>query len=47
MYAHDAGAGPKHARARALVEHIWRNGTGVISTQVLRAGKSTGRSIRP
>ena len=36
MYAHDAGAGPKHERARALVEQIWHDGTGVISTQVLQ-----------
>jgi predicted nucleic acid-binding protein len=36
MYAHDAGAGPKHERARALVEQLWRDRTGVVSTQVLQ-----------
>ena len=36
VYAHDAGAGEKHARARALVERLWHDGTGVISTQVLQ-----------
>jgi predicted nucleic acid-binding protein len=35
MYAHDTTAGLKHHRAKALVEELWRNGTGVISTQVL------------
>jgi predicted nucleic acid-binding protein len=36
MYAHDASAGQKHERARALVEEMWRDRTGVVSTQVLQ-----------
>jgi predicted nucleic acid-binding protein len=36
MYAHDKAAGAKHDRARALVEELWRDRTGVISTQVLQ-----------
>jgi hypothetical protein len=34
MYAHDKAAGAKHERAKALVEELWRNRTGVVSTQV-------------
>ena len=36
MYAHDASAGPKHVRAQALVEELWRDRSGVVSTQVLQ-----------
>jgi len=36
MYAHDTTAGAKHARARALVEELWRDRSGVVSTQVLQ-----------
>ena len=36
MYAHDASAGAKHERARTLVEELWRDRTGVLSTQVLQ-----------
>jgi predicted nucleic acid-binding protein len=36
MYAHDASAGAKHERARALVEELWRSRSGVVSTQVLQ-----------
>lgn len=36
MYAHDAAAGDKHARAKALVEDLWQNRSGVVSTQVLQ-----------
>ena len=36
MYAHDTGAGTKHERARAIVEELWRNRSGVVSTQVLQ-----------
>ena len=36
MYAHDRAAGAKHVRARALVEELWRNRSGVVSTQVLQ-----------
>lgn len=36
MYAHDTSAGEKHARAKALVEELWRDRAGVVSTQVLQ-----------
>ena len=36
MYAHDISAGEKHERAKQLVEELWRDRTGVISTQVLQ-----------
>jgi predicted nucleic acid-binding protein len=36
MYAHDTSAGAKHKRAKALVEELWRDRTGVVSTQVLQ-----------
>ena len=36
MYAHDSSAGEKHERAKALVEVLWRDRTGVVSTQVLQ-----------
>jgi len=36
MYAHDTAAGDKHARAKALVEDLWQNRSGVVSTQVLQ-----------
>jgi predicted nucleic acid-binding protein len=36
MYAHDTSAGKKHEQAKALVEELWRDRTGVVSTQVLQ-----------
>jgi predicted nucleic acid-binding protein len=36
VYAHDASTGDKHLRARALLERLWIEGTGVLSTQVLQ-----------
>jgi predicted nucleic acid-binding protein len=36
MYAHDVSAGAKHERAKALIEELWRDRSGVISTQVLQ-----------
>lgn len=36
MYAHDRTAGAKHERAKALVEELWRDRSGVVSTQVLQ-----------
>ena len=36
IYAHDMGAGPKHDAARAIVEKIWDDETGIISTQVIQ-----------
>jgi predicted nucleic acid-binding protein len=36
IYAHDRSAGPKHERARQLIEHLWTTGQGALSTQVLQ-----------
>lgn len=36
MYAHDAAGGVKHERAKALVEELWRDQSGVVSTQILQ-----------
>ena len=36
MYAHDKAAGEKHERAKTLVEELWRERKGVVSTQVLQ-----------
>jgi predicted nucleic acid-binding protein len=36
MYAHDTAAGEKHPRAKVLVEDLWQNRSGVVSTQVLQ-----------
>ncbi len=35
VYAHDGGAGPKHARAVQLLERLVEDGTGALSTQIL------------
>ena len=36
IYAHDMDAGSKHDAARAIVEKIWDDETGIISTQVIQ-----------
>ena len=36
IYAHDRAAGPKHERARQILERLWASGEGVLSTQVLQ-----------
>jgi predicted nucleic acid-binding protein len=36
MYAHDTSAGAKHECARTLIEELWRDRSGVVSTQVLQ-----------
>jgi predicted nucleic acid-binding protein len=36
MYAHDSAAGVKHDRAKTIVEELWRERSGVVSTQVLQ-----------
>lgn len=36
IYAHDRSAGLKHDPARQLLEHLWKSGQGVLSTQVLQ-----------
>lgn len=36
VYAHDASAGAKHARAKQLLADLWSNGNGCLSIQVLQ-----------
>jgi predicted nucleic acid-binding protein len=36
IYAHDLDAGPKRVAAARVLEDVWEEGTGVISTQVLQ-----------
>ena len=36
VYAHDRGSGRRHEAARSLVEELWRDRNGVLSTQVLQ-----------
>jgi predicted nucleic acid-binding protein len=36
VYAHDRGAAEKHELARSLVERLWLDRSGAISTQVLQ-----------
>lgn len=36
VYAHDRSAGEKHVRASEVMEKLWNEGSGVLSTQVLQ-----------
>jgi predicted nucleic acid-binding protein len=36
VYAHDVSTGAKHEAARSLVERLWQERTGAVSTQVLQ-----------
>jgi predicted nucleic acid-binding protein len=36
MHAHDTSTRVKHQHAKGLVEDVWRERTGVVSTQVLQ-----------
>ena len=36
VYAYDRASGWKHGRARDLVEKLWNEGSGLLSTQVLQ-----------
>jgi predicted nucleic acid-binding protein len=36
VYAHDVGQGVKRDRARALLERLWAERSGVLSTQVIQ-----------
>ena len=36
VYAYDRGAGLKHKRALSLIVKLWKEGNGVLSTQVLQ-----------
>lgn len=35
LYAHDRDAGAKHQRARSVLQSLWEDRTGLLSTQVL------------
>ncbi|HVL57983.1 MAG TPA: PIN domain-containing protein [Burkholderiaceae bacterium] len=36
IYAHDVSSGAKHQRAKTLIEALWLDRSGVVSTQVLQ-----------
>ena len=36
VYAYDRGAGSRHERAQSLLEKLWKEGNGILSTQVLQ-----------
>jgi predicted nucleic acid-binding protein len=36
VYAHDVSTGDRHEKARSLVETLWHERTGALSTQVLQ-----------
>ena len=36
VYAYDRGAGSRHERAQSLLEKLWKEGNGIVSTQVLQ-----------
>ncbi|MBW2432502.1 MAG: PIN domain-containing protein [Deltaproteobacteria bacterium] len=36
IYAHDIDSGPKHDIAASIIETLWKNKAGIISTQVLQ-----------
>ena len=36
LYAYDSDAGNRHLAAKALLEELWENRSGVLSTQVLQ-----------
>ena len=36
IYAHDPGSGARHEAAKSLVSRLWRQRSGVISTQLLQ-----------
>lgn len=36
VYAHDRAAGERHRIARGLIERLWEERTGVLSTQVIQ-----------
>ena len=36
VYAHDITQGPKHERARDLVNGLWESGGAIVSTQILQ-----------
>lgn len=49
LYAFDTDSPLKHAMARGIVEELWKNGNGVVSTQVMQEFlvNVTGKISRP
>jgi predicted nucleic acid-binding protein len=47
VYAHDRGEGAKHDTAVAVLDKLWRDRTGVLSTQVLQEFYSVVTRKRP
>ena len=48
VYAHDAAEGSRHHAAVAVLQDLWLNGTGVLSTQVLQEFYSVAtRTMKP
>jgi predicted nucleic acid-binding protein len=47
VYAHDRGEGAKHDTAVAVLDKLWRDHTGVLSTQVLQEFYSVVTRKRP
>ena len=52
LYAHTQASGEKNRKARALIEELWQDRSGVVSTQVLQefyvnACRKTERPLRP
>ena len=36
VYAHDVSTGAKHEKARSLIERLWQERSGAVSTQILQ-----------
>lgn len=52
LYAHSPAAGEKNRKARALIERLWQDRSGIVSTQVLQefyvnACRKTERPLSP
>jgi predicted nucleic acid-binding protein len=49
IYAHEVPTGEKHSKARRLLEILWQDGRGVISTQIIQefCVSTLRRSARP
>jgi predicted nucleic acid-binding protein len=45
VYAYNLEAGPKHERARELIQELWATQNGIISTQVLQEFYSSLRRL--
>ncbi len=41
VYAHDAGSGARHLKAKTLIRNLWEDRSGALSTQVLQEFRVT------